>query len=394
MKTPCFIYDLGLLGQTLSAASMAASRSGYFIHYAIKANHNPQILEPIRAGGFGADCVSGQELDAALKAGFSADSVVFAGVGKTDEEIQQALRMEICSINCESLEELQVIADLAASMGKKARVALRVNPDVDAATHPYITTGMEDNKFGIHAGLLSEALRMCHSNPFLQLMGLHFHIGSQITTPEPYIALCHRVSLLWKELELDRSGASMLNLGGGLGIDYSDPSHNPVPDFEAFFNIFRRELKIPSSVGVHFELGRSLVGQSGSIVSKVLYVKTGGHRKMIVLDAGMTELLRPALYKARHHIEHTMAHCEEPLETYDVVGPSCESSDVFARGIRLPQTKRGDLLVIRSCGAYGQSMSLRYNMRPEAPDYYQRPDSDNDAKKPAGFFEPIEWDCV
>lgn len=279
-------------------------------------------------------------------------------------------------------------------MGKKARVALRVNPEVDAATHPYITTGMEDNKFGIHAGLLSEALWMCRSNPFLQFMGLHFHIGSQITTPEPYIALCHRVNLLWKELKLHQSGASMLNLGGGLGIDYRDPSRNPVPDFEAFFNIFLRELKIPSHVRVHFELGRSLVGQSGSIVSKVLYVKTGGSRKMIVLDAGMTELIRPALYKAHHHIEHTTAHCEGPLETYDVVGPSCESSDVFARGIQLPQTKRGDLLVIRSCGAYGQSMSLRYNMRPEAPDYYRRLDSHRDAKKAARFVEPIAWGCV
>ncbi len=385
IKTPFFLYDLDLFDRTVAAVAKEASRYGYTVHYALKANSQKPLVESIFNHGLGADCVSGNEVAAAINLGCPPELVVFAGVGKTDEEIMLALDQDIYCINCESVEELAVIAELAGKAGKVARVALRVNPDVDAETHRNITTGLDENKFGIHLLHLQEALDFCYASEYLEFMGLHFHIGSQIMSSTPYAVLCDRVNHIWKEFHIERYGAKMLNLGGGLGIDYANPAANPISDFASFFKLFAEKLQIPQDISIHFELGRSIVGQTAKLITKVLYVKKGINKHFVITDAGMTELLRPALYQAVHKIDNLSSH-GEPC-TYDVVGPACESSDVFASDLLLPQTNRGDLLAIRSCGAYAQSMSLHYNLREKAVAYYTRNGilCSEDAR-----FEPIQ----
>lgn len=369
-KTPFYLYDLELLERTLQAAAMAADKRGYKIHYALKANNEPEVVRQVVRYGMGADCVSGNELDAALRHGFDAEGIVFAGVGKTDEEILMAIQNGVL-LNCESLEELMVTAGLSERAGKQARIALRINPDVDPCTHKKITTGLDENKFGIHPSQLQESLDFCRDHDALHFVGLHFHIGSQILTPEPFIRLCEKVNRLWEVYRIDEYGGEMLNLGGGLGIDYYHPEQHPVPDFESYFDIFSQHLRVPEHVHIHFEPGRSLVAQCGTLITRVLYVKSGHTRKMVITDAGMTELLRPALYQAFHKIDNLVSG--RPEAQYDVMGPACESSDVFAKDILLPGTCRGDILAVRSCGAYAQSMSLQYNLREKARSYFFRP---------------------
>ncbi len=364
IKTPFYFYNLELLERTVAFAACQAARHGYVIHYAIKANSNPAITQCMAKHGFGVDCVSGNEVKVALTRGFSPKGIVYAGVGKSDEELEMALRNDIFCLNCESVEELGIVAGIAQRLGVVARVALRVKPEVDAHTHRNITTGKQENKFGISLEHLQSALDICQSDPNLKFMGLHFHIGSQIMQQEPYVELCHRVNQIWREYRIEDLGGVVLNLGGGLGIDYADPEGNAMPDFEAFFNIFSTNLDVPEHVEVHFELGRSLVGQCGSLITKVLYTKQGVDKKFVVTDAGMTELMRPALYQAVHRIENLAPSSE--YEVCDVVGPVCESTDVFAKGITLSKTSRGDLLAIRSCGAYTESMTLNYNLRDKA----------------------------
>ena len=369
INTPSYLYDLDLLEETLQQAMESASQFDYTVHYAIKANNNPVILSKVHQTGFGIDCVSGNEVNAALEAGFDPGGIVFAGVGKTDEEIRLALENDIFSLNCESLEELQVIAEIAGEMNKTARVALRIIPGIEAHTHHNITTGLEENKFGIHPALLHKSLEFCDKNPHLDFIGLHFHIGSQITSQAPFIELAKKAGRLWHDFEIERHGGYVLNLGGGLGIDYTNPLENPIPDFRDFFGIFKEYLDLPKNVKIHFELGRSLVGQCGSLHTKVLYVKEGRLKKHIITDAGMTELLRPALYQAFHRIENLTANSVK-TEKYDIAGPVCESTDQFARNIELPVTKRGDMLAVHSCGAYVESMRLNYLLRNPATKFF------------------------
>lgn len=369
IKTPAYIYNIDLLEETLKRAKTEADRYGYLLHYAIKANHNPVILSKVREAGIGIDCVSGNEISAALQAGFHPKSVVFAGVGKTDEEINQALQNDIFCLNCESHEELQVIAEIATRTNKIARVALRINPGIEAHTHKNITTGLEENKFGIHPSQLHQALNFCESHQFIEFVGLHFHIGSQILSQKPFIELCKKVNKLWHNFEIEKYGGRIVNMGGGLGIDYADPDKNPIPDFKTFFKIFNNHLDLPDHVNVHFEPGRSLTGQCGSLLTKVLYVKNGEKKKHIITDAGMTELLRPALYQSYHFIENITSETNIK-EVYDVEGPLCESTDQFAKSISLPTTNRGDLLSIHSCGAYVESMRLFYLLKNPATNYF------------------------
>ena len=369
IKTPYYLYDLDILHNTLAMAVNAASVHGFQIHYAIKANHNPIITRIISEYGLGADCVSGNEVSEALHRGFPAEKIVYAGVGKSDEEILQALANDIFCFNVESLEELKVIDELAGKQGTIARIALRVNPDVYANTHKYITTGLEENKFGIQRSQLREALDYCLQSDRMDFMGLHFHIGSQITDMMPFAKLCERVNEIWEEFEISATGARILNLGGGLGVNYADPAGDAYPDFASFFDVFANHLNIPVDIDVHFELGRSLVAQCGSLITRVLYTKKGVQKDFVVTDAGMTELMRPSLYQAVHKIENLTNHNGTESQ-YDVVGPVCESSDVFGKNVRLPETRRGDLLAIRSCGAYAESMMLRYNMRKRAKSHF------------------------
>ncbi|GHT02832.1 diaminopimelate decarboxylase [Bacteroidia bacterium] len=361
LRTPFYYYDTDLLNKTLQAAQSEADSYGYHLHYAVKANANPRVLAIIRAAGFGADCVSGGEIQAALAAGFAADKIVFAGVGKADWEINLGLDKDIFCFNVESIPELQVMDNLAAAKAKTACVALRINPEVDAHTHAHITTGKKENKFGINLDQLDSVLDVLDRLKNIKLIGLHFHIGSQLTELEPFQALCERVKTLLADLAKRNLHLENINFGGGLGIDYDNPNAHPIPDFGSYFKIFHDNFPVAAGQQIHFEPGRSIVGQCGSLISKVLYVKEGSVKKFVILDAGFTELIRPALYQASHLIENLDSH--EPEETYDVVGPICESSDCFAKDIQLPQTQRGELIALRSAGAYSEIMASQYNCR-------------------------------
>lgn len=371
LRTPFYYYDLGLLRRTLATVRECASSSPEFrVHYAVKANANPVLLAEIAASGLGADCVSGGEIRAALDAGFKPESIVYAGVGKSDAEINFALENGISRFNVESAAELEVINELALKAGKKAPVSLRINPDIGAHTHSNITTGLAENKFGINYEQMEDVLRLALELQATEYRGLHFHIGSQLLDMMDFVALCNRINSLVDELSRAGLPVGDINVGGGLGVSYEHPNLLPVPDFRSYFDTFRRHLRLPAGTPVHFELGRSIVAQCGSLISRVLYVKQGTTKQFAIIDGSMTELIRPALYKAYHRIENLSS--DEPEEVYDVVGPVCESSDVFLKAAHLNKCRRGDLLAIRSAGAYGEAMASRYNCRPLPEAYYDR----------------------
>lgn len=364
LRTPFYYYDMALLAKTLDTVEACLEDlPGSQVHYAVKANHNPVILRAIAQAGLGADCVSGGEVQAALQAGFLPRSIVYAGVGKADWEIQLGLDAGIGRFNVESVAELHVINDLAAACGKVAGISFRVNPNVGAHTHANITTGLSENKFGIHYTVLADAVREALTLPAIRLMGLHFHIGSQILDMADFEALCQRINEISASLQAEGLPVGDVNVGGGLGIDYSHPNRFLMADFKAYFDTYKRCLK--TSAPIHFELGRSIVAPCGSLISRVLYVKDGVQRKFAILDAGMNDLVRPALYHATHRIENLSSNA--PKQPYDVVGPVCESSDVFGKDIMLNECRRGDLVALRSAGAYGEAMASQYNCRPLAP---------------------------
>ena len=363
IETPFYYYDVELLEKTIATVRDEAARYGNFdVHYAIKANFNPRLLEIIAKAGLGADCVSGGEVAAALQAGVPASKIVFAGVGKTDKEIAFALDAGIFCFNAESVPELEAIEALAAERGVVAQVALRINPNVGAHTHSNITTGLAENKFGINYELLDEVIDIIEGMEHISLVGLHFHIGSQILVMDDFIALCGRINEL-QELLFETRGLVLphINVGGGLGVRYDAPDRYPVPDFDLYFATYANNLKLYPGQHVHFELGRSIVAQCGALVTRVTYVKHGGCKQFVIVDAGMNDLIRPALYDAYHRIENLIS--SKPDEVYDVVGPVCESSDVFCHDRKMPATQRGDMLVIRTAGAYGEAMAFGYNCR-------------------------------
>ncbi len=378
-QTPFYYYDTTLLRATLDAIQKEiAPYPNYHVHYAMKANANPKLLHVILQAGLGVDCVSGGEVQAAIDAGFPADKIVYAGVGKSDREILIALHNDIFCFNVESIPELHVINELAAREGKAARVCLRINPDVEAHTHTHIITGMAENKFGIALKDMLHVVELAIELPNIQFEGLHFHIGSQITNMHDYMALCQRVSEIQYMLNKRGIYPSVINVGGGLGIDYHSPEEHSIANFKAYFQVFEQYLHLRPEQSLHFELGRSVVAQCGSLITQVLYVKQTSTKQFAIVDAGMTELIRPALYQAKHKIVNLTSH-SELHEKYDVVGPICESSDVFDKDIQLPITTRGDILAIRSAGAYGESMASTYNCRP-MPESYT--DLEVDLKKP------------
>lgn len=361
-KTPFYYYDKTLLNNTLSTLTRLAEERNFQVHYAIKANANPEVLRLIAASGVGADCVSGGEIKAALEAGFPARKIVFAGVGKADWEIEYALDNKIFCFNVESAEELAVIEELARKKETVASIALRLNPNIDVHTHEYITTGLSENKFGIPIEMLDGVLAQLQGYTHVQLIGFHFHIGSQILNMEAFRVLCERINRLQDDLVKRNIQVKHINVGGGLGVDYDNPDKNPIPDFETYFNVFRDTLDLRSGQQLHFELGRAIVCQCGSLITRVLYVKKSLKKQFVIVDAGMTDLIRPALYQAHHHIENITS--DMAMQPYDVVGPICESSDCFGKNVMLNATERGDLIAIRSAGAYGEIMASQYNCRP------------------------------
>lgn len=361
IQTPFYYYDLDVLRTTLDEVNLQSKKSDFHVHYAMKANVNESVLAVIKEAGLGADCVSGGEVEAAIKAGSAPSKVVFAGVGKADWEINLGLDNDIFCFNVESIPELEVINELAAAKGKVAKVALRINPNVSANTHHYITTGLSENKFGINMSELDKVVDLFPTLANVQLIGIHFHIGSQITDMTSFQGLCVRVNEIQDYFVARNISLQHINVGGGLGINYEHPNHFPIPDFEAYFKIFRDHLVLRPNQTLHFELGRAVVAQCGSLISKVLYIKEGTSKKFAILDAGFTDLIRPALYQAYHLIENLSS--DAPVEAYDIVGPICESSDTFAKEFNLNQTKRGDIIAIRSAGAYGEIMASQYNLR-------------------------------
>ncbi len=362
LETPFYYYDVNVLRETLSCINKEADKYNNFcVHYAVKANANHKILTIIRENGLGADCVSGGEIRAAVKAGFPTNKIVYAGVGKTDWEINLGLDYDIFCFNVESVPELEIINELAAAKGKVARVAFRINPNVGAHTHANITTGLAENKFGISMEDMDRVIDMAETLPNVKFVGLHFHIGSQIVDMGDFVALCNRVNELQEKLYARQIIVEHINVGGGLGIDYSHPNRQPIPNFAEYFSTYHKHLKLRPQQTLHFELGRAVVGQCGSLISKVIYVKQGTNKQFAILDAGMTDLIRPALYQAYHKIENITS--DEAIETYDVVGPICESSDVFGKAIDLNKVHRGDLFALRSAGAYGEIMASAYNCR-------------------------------
>ena len=362
LETPFYYYDVNVLRETLSCINKEAGKYNNFcVHYAVKANANHKVLTIIRESGLGADCVSGGEIRAAIKAGFPTNKIVYAGVGKTDWEINLGLDYDIFCFNVESVPELEIINELAAAKGRTARVAFRINPNVGAHTHANITTGLAENKFGISMEDMDKVIDMAGTLPHVKFVGLHFHIGSQILDMGDFVALCNRVNELQEKLYARQIIVEHINVGGGLGIDYAHPNRQAIPNFTEYFATYHKHLKLRPQQTLHFELGRAVVGQCGSLISKVIYVKQGTNKQFAILDAGMTDLIRPALYQAYHKIENITS--EEPMETYDVVGPICESSDVFGKAIDLNKAHRGDLFALRSAGAYGEIMASAYNCR-------------------------------
>ncbi|MBO4244987.1 MAG: diaminopimelate decarboxylase [Bacteroidales bacterium] len=367
--TPFYYYDMALLRRTLDTLSKATSKYGYNMHYAVKANANPEILKTISDYGFGADCVSGNEVLKAIECGFNPSKVVFAGVGKSDKEINDALAHDIFCFNCESVQEIQVINQLAAQSGKIARIALRLNPGIDAHTNKCINTGLEDSKFGINFNLLDEVVKEVMVLNNIKLVGLHFHIGSQILDLEPYRLLCRRSNEMQQKLQLLGLNLPEINLGGGLGVDYINPDENPVPDFEKLLDTIHENLDVREGQRVHFEFGRAVVAQCGTMIARTLYTKKASKTTFAIVDAGFNDLIRPALYGSYHKIEN-LSSSSQTEDVYDVVGPICESTDVFAQGYKLPVTQRGDLIAFRSAGAYGEIMASRYNLRDLAKAYF------------------------
>ena len=368
LETPFYYYDAKVLRDTLDVIRKEAGKyENYHVHYAVKANANPKVLSIIRESGLGADCVSGGEVRAAIKAGFPSNKIVYAGVGKTDKEINYSLDHDIFCFNVESVPELEVINELAEAKGKVAQVAFRINPNVGAHTHANITTGLAENKFGISMEDMDTVIEMAQRMKNVKFIGLHFHIGSQILEMDDFAALCNRVNELQVKLAKQHIICEHINVGGGLGIDYGHPNHLPIPNFADYFATYHKFLKLQPGQQLHFELGRAVVGQCGSLISKVTYVKQGTNKQFAILDAGMTDLIRPALYQAYHRIENITS--DEAEETYEVVGPICESSDVFLKAVDLNKAHRGDLFALRSAGAYGEIMASGYNCR-ELPKGY------------------------
>ena len=369
LDTPFYYYDIQLLRKTLTQLKAAVDKYGYKVHYALKANANTRILKEISSFGFGADCVSGNEVTRALECGFPASKIVFAGVGKSDKEIETGIKNNIFCFNVESLQELEVINKIAGTEGKLANVALRLNPGIDAHTNKCINTGLADSKFGIDFNKLEETVTAAQKLNNIKLIGLHFHIGSQILDKEPYRLLCQRSNEMQDKLSLMGLDLPEINLGGGLGVNYDDPDSEPIPDFESLMDIIHANLHVREKQNVHFEFGRAIVAQCGTMVAKTLYIKPATQTNFAIVDAGFTDLIRPALYGAHHKIENLSSHYAQH-DKYDVVGPICESTDVFDTGITLPKTVRGDLIAFRTAGAYGEIMASRYNLRNLPSVYY------------------------
>jgi diaminopimelate decarboxylase len=359
--TPLYAYSRDAIVEAYRAYSSAFARVPHRICYAVKANGTGAILRLLASLGAGADIVSGFELRAALRAGFPPERIVFSGVGKTDAEIAAALEAGIGEFNAESEDEIARLSALAAERGKRAALTLRVNPDIDARSHPYISTGLRDNKFGVDIALADGILARARALPGIEVVGVQCHIGSQIRSLEPLTEAVRALVALTRRLRAEGYPLRSIDIGGGLGVNYEEGSG---PDIAAFAAAI---VPLLADLGLHvlLEPGRSLVARAGSLLTRVLYVKENHGKRFVIVDAGMNDLLRPALYKAHHRIEPVVER-GRPSRRVDVVGPVCETADAFAHDRELESVEPGDLLAVRDTGAYGFAMASTYNMRPRA----------------------------
>lgn len=359
--TPCYIYSHATLHHHFTVFDGAFSQLPHLTCYSVKANSNLAILKLFGSLGGGVDIVSGGELFRARQTGIPPDRIVYSGVGKTREEIDYALSEDILMFNIESTQELEAISQRAVALGRRARIALRVNPDVDPKTHPYITTGMEKNKFGVAMDEALESYRRAAELPSVDVVGVDCHIGSQLTELQPFVDALRRLRALMDRLAELGIETRYLDLGGGLGITY-DREQPPHPT--EYARAIVRELQ-GLNCTVIFEPGRVIVGNAGILLTRVLYTKKTPKKQFVIVDAGMNDLIRPSLYGSYHHIQPVVSQ-DRPTETVDVVGPICESGDFLARERALPQVQPGEYLAVMSAGAYGFTMASNYNSRPKA----------------------------
>ncbi len=352
---------MGLLRQTLESVVYESKRYGYKVHYAIKANYDDRILNTIKEYGIGIDCASGNELRKAIEVGFEPKGIVYAGVGKRNKEIEYAVEQDILAINCESIEELGIVNEISLAKGRVTNIALRINPDIDPKTNHCIDTGQADSKFGISYEEVMDNAEYIHSLKGLNIIGIHLHIGSQIRELHVFENMCNKVNVIVENLVKLGFSFDFVDVGGGLGVNYDVPENEPIPNFASLFAIVNNHLKVGERE-VHFEFGRSIVAECGELITSILFNKTTATgRRLLIVDASMTELIRPALYGSYHNIEN-ITSAEEATSKYTVVGTACESTDVFDENVSLKRSKRGDLLTLKSAGAYGMSMASRYNL--------------------------------
>lgn len=368
--TPCYVYSHRTLIRHFHAFDDAFKNVPHVVAYAMKANSNIAILKLLAKEGSGADIVSGGELFRALKAGVPSNKIVFAGVGKSPEEIRYALESEILMFNVESPDELQLMNEVAKTTGRQAPVALRINPDIDPQTHPYISTGLKKSKFGIAADQALKEFELARQLSHVDVVGVHCHIGSQLTQVTPFVDAIKKVLDLIQALKSQGLDIRYMNIGGGLGITYSDETPPHPNELAAAISPLLQ--KTPCQIIM--EPGRSIAGNAGVLVTKVLYNKTGSNKHFIIVDAAMNDLLRPSLYEAHHDIQPVLKNESAPVNTVDVVGPICESGDFLAKDRKMPQAQSGDLLAVMSAGAYGFTMASNYNSRPKIPEVLVKDD--------------------
>ena len=368
--TPCYIYEKKLLLDTLHLAKNTCAKyfpNNIILHYALKANDNKEILSLILNKGFGVDCVSGGEVQYAINLGADPQKIVFAGVGKQDHEIALALTNNIYCFNCESEEEIIIINSIASNLNVKAKIMIRINPNIESNTHKNITTGNFNNKFGIPFYQLCNFLNKLKLLSNIKLIGLHYHIGSQICNLITFEELMKIINKHVNYLSTLNISIDELNFGGGLGINYQDPATKCFADFDGYFNAFHKNFNLDKRIKIHFELGRSLVAQCGIIIGKVIIVKKIQDTYYAIIDVGMNDLLRIALYDSAHKIINLTSSSK--YNKYNIVGPICESTDIFAKDILLPEIKRHDIIIIYSCGAYGHVLAGTYNRRELIKEY-------------------------
>ncbi len=369
-KTPLYLYSAAELKDNLNTVNDIGRPYTFLPCYALKANYNPHLLEIIQKHNFGADVVSGGELIFALKAGFKAQQIVFAGVGKTEEELELAVKKGIASINVESESEINLLSRVARRLKKRTAVAIRVNPDIDASTHEYISTGKKVNKFGVEPEKALRLYKKLKKDEWLMPEGIHVHIGSQITDKTPFERTAHIIESFVKQLEKEEISISNIDLGGGIGINYEDDFSDPHKPSTYIRHILPAYLQAFGQTDKRFtvELGRSVIGSAGILITRVLYRKESADKTFIIVDAAMNNLIRPSLYQAYHHIVPLIKK-DAPTEVVDVVGPVCETGDFLAKDRQLPRLEEGDLIAVVGAGAYGQSLSSNYNLRPRIGEY-------------------------